>query len=291
MTKPVFCCLITRGLLLPLSFQALMSIFKRFNTKHTGKSVSMSEDYEILVALSTDIGCRRANNEDSIQYFSLPGDRKTGLAIVADGMGGHKAGEVASKEAVDTIGAYCLAKNFANPMQTLIQAYREANNRIHRLAAEDVNCRGMGTTATALMFAEGAACFAHVGDSRLYRISNNNIEQLTRDHTLVAQLLEHGVITEDQAKSHPNKNVLTSALGTYAHVGVDVSEQLLPIRIGDQFLLCSDGLFDGVSDERIKMIMLENKPEQACNALINAALAAGGHDNISVIVLAVAQNQ
>lgn len=268
-----------------------MSIFKRFNTKRTGKSMSMSGDYEILMALSTDIGCRRANNEDSIQYFSLPGDRQTGLAIVADGMGGHKAGEVASKEAVDTIGAYCLAKNFVNPKQTLTQAYREANCRIHQLASDNIDCHGMGTTATALLFAEGIACFAHVGDSRLYRISDDKIEQLTRDHTFVAQLLERGMITEEQARSHPNKNILTSALGTHADVEIDVSEQLLRVRIGDKFLLCSDGLFDVVTDEQIKTMVLENKPDDACDALIDAALAAGGHDNISVIVLAIEQNK
>lgn len=252
--------------------------------------MAIIEDYVITVASISDIGCHRQNNEDAVQFFSPTGDRQTGLAIVADGMGGHKAGEVASQTAVDTIGELCLAGNFVNPQQTLVNAYLEANRRIFSHASADIDCRGMGTTATTLMIAKGMGCYAHVGDSRLYRIRNLQIEQMTRDHTLVAQLLEYGMITPDQAKDHPNKNVLTNVLGTNPEVVVDVSEVLFPIWIGDTFLLCSDGLFDKISDHEIMHIIADSSPEKACRALINSAICKGGNDNISVIVLTIQNN-
>jgi len=249
--------------------------------------MAIIEDYVINVALISDIGCHRQNNEDAVQFFSPAGNRQTGLAIVADGMGGHKAGEVASQSAVDTIGQLCLAGNFADPRQILVNAYLEANRSIYSHANADFDCHGMGTTATALIIAGGMGCYAHVGDSRLYRIRNRQIEQMTRDHTLVAQLLEYGMITPDQAKDHPNKNVLTNVLGTNPEVVVDVSEALFPIWIDDTFLLCSDGLFDKISDHEIMQMIVDSSPEEACRELVDSAIRRGGKDNISVIVLTI----
>ncbi|PPD48416.1 MAG: serine/threonine protein phosphatase [Methylobacter sp.] len=263
----------------------LATILKRFKTK--GKPMAIVEDYIITVAWASDIGCQRQNNEDALDYFSPTGNAGIGLAILADGMGGHRAGEVASKEAVETIGELCLANNFLNPQQTLVNAYLEANQRIYRHSLDSSDCQGMGTTATALMIANGMGCYAHVGDSRLYRIRNQQIEQMTHDHTLVAQMLEYGMITLEQAKVHPNRNILTNALGTNPEILVDVSEILFPIQIGDTYLLCSDGLIDKVTDEEIRLIIVNNSPDEACSGLIKAAIAYGGDDNISVIVLTV----
>jgi protein phosphatase len=261
-------------------------MLKRF--KLMGRSTMKGvDDYAIRVALASDIGCQRHNNEDAMGFFAPEGDRQTGLAIIADGMGGHKAGEVASKEAVETIGALCLAKHFLNPRQTLTEAYLEANRRIYRHAAAHFDCRGMGTTATALMIAQGSLCYAHVGDSRLYRIYDDQIAQMTQDHTLVAQMLQYGMITQEQVRTHPNRNILINSLGTSPEVQVEILDNPFPVYIGDSYLLCSDGLFDELGNNEIKRIVLTHSPEEACQALINAALDSGGRDNISVIVLAI----
>ncbi|MDD2722687.1 MAG: Stp1/IreP family PP2C-type Ser/Thr phosphatase [Methylovulum sp.] len=252
--------------------------------------MAIAEDYVISVALASDIGCHRQNNEDTVKFFSLSGNVQTGLAIVADGMGGHKAGEVASQEAVDVIGEWCLAHHFADPQQTLVNAYLAANQRVYRHSSDHHDCRGMGTTVTALLIANGMGCYAHVGDSRLYSIRDRHITQMTQDHTLVAQMLEYGMITAEQAKVHPQKNILTNALGTNPDILVDVSDILFPIQIGDSYLLCSDGLFEKITDDEILHIIVNNSPEEACTALVDAAIDRGGNDNISVIVLAVQNN-
>lgn len=263
-------------------------MLNRFKT--TGKPMTIIEDYVITVALATDIGCHRQNNEDAVQYFSPNGDRKTGLAIVADGMGGHRAGEVASQEAVTAIGERCAADHFINPQQSLMNAFQQANHRIYRHSNEHFDCRGMGTTATALMITKGMGCYAHVGDTRLYRIRDGQIEQMTQDHTLVAQMVEYGMITQDQARTHPKKNILTNALGTNPEILVDVSDNLFPVRIDDAYLLCSDGLVDKVADDDIRQIIANNAPEEACAALVAAAIDGGGNDNISVIILTIQKN-
>lgn len=244
-------------------------------------------DYIISAASATDIGCNRQNNEDAVRCILPTDDKKTALAIVADGMGGHKAGEVASQEAVDVIAEHCLQNNFLNPLQMLVTAFQEANLSIHRYANAHIECRGMGTTATALLIKDGFGCYAHVGDTRLYRIRDGHMEQLTQDHSLVAQMQEYGMITKEQARFHPKKNILTNSLGTNADILVESSDILFPIRIGDIYLVCSDGLVDKVMDEEIYLLLAYNSPEQACRQLVQAALDSGGGDNISVIVLAI----
>jgi serine/threonine protein phosphatase PrpC len=265
----------------------LAETLKRFRT--TGQPMPIVGDYVIHVASATDIGCHRQNNEDSLGFFTLsdPENNRAGLAVIADGMGGHKAGEVASKASVDIIGGHCVGHRFAHPQQTLANAYLEANRKIYAHAAEHYDCRGMGTTATALLITDGVGCYAHVGDSRLYRVRSRQIEQLTKDHTLVAQFLQYGMITPQEAKSHPQKNILTNALGTNPEVFVEVSDEVFTILLGDVFLLCTDGLYDKLDDEEILPLIVNNSPEEACSALINAALDRGGNDNISVIILTI----
>lgn len=266
-------------------FTLLAKTLKRFKT--TDQPMTIIQDYVISVALASDIGCQRQNNEDALQYLASSTDPRTGLAIVADGMGGHKAGEVASQEAVSVIARHCQDGYFLTLPQTLVTAFQEANQKINNYANEHFECRGMGTTATALMISNGLGCYGHVGDTRLYRIRDGQMEQMTQDHTLVAQMQEYGMITKEQARIHPKKNILTNALGTNPDILVDTSDAPFPIRIGDIYLLCSDGLVDKVTDEEMMLMLTDNSPEQACKLLIDAALDNGGNDNISVIVLVI----
>jgi protein phosphatase len=251
------------------------------------KAMTIIDGYSISIALASDIGSYRVNNEDAVWCYSPEENPRIALAIVADGMGGHKAGEVASKEAVDVIANYCLENNFLNPQKSLMEAFRLANQSINRLSHDHYECRGMGTTATVLMIVDGMGCYGHVGDTRLYQIRDRRIVQMTQDHTLVAQMLEYGMISKDEARVHPKKNILTNALGTSAEILVDVSDQLFPIQIGDLYLLCSDGLVDKIGDDEILQLVMHNTAEQACALLVDAAIANGGNDNISVIILTI----
>lgn len=245
-------------------------------------------DYKIIASLASNVGCCRSINEDQIHYSSLDKNWQNILAIVADGMGGHAAGETASHEAVHSIQSHYFAKKyFSNPIRTLKNAVLQANTHIYQLAVHDPALSGMGTTVTALAIANGYAYYAHVGDSRLYLLRNGVTQQLTQDHTLVAQLLRDGLIAKEQALTHPDRNIVTRALGTQPIVEVDVVKSPIPIQIGDIFVLCSDGLYDLVTDTDIAKAVSEHNQSDACQLLIEAARSAGGYDNISVIILAV----
>lgn len=252
------------------------------------KTPLIGDYYKITTSLATNLGCCRANNEDCIHYSSLDKNQQNILAIVADGMGGHASGETASHEAVHSIQSHYFAKKyFSNPIRTLKNAVLQANTHIYQLAVHDPALSGMGTTVTALAIANGYAYYAHVGDSRLYLLRNGVTQQLTQDHTLVAQLLRDGLIAKEQALTHPDRNIVTRALGTQPIVEVDVVKSPIPIQIGDIFVLCSDGLYDLVTDTDIAKAVSEHNPSDACQLLIEAARSAGGYDNISVIILAV----
>lgn len=253
-----------------------------------GQPTSLIGDYKIDTSLASDVGCCRSANEDCIQYSSSDKNQQNILAIVADGMGGHAAGETASHEAVHSIQSHYFAKQyFNNPVRTLKNAVIQANTDVYQLAAHDLELSGMGTTVTALAIANGYAYYAHVGDSRLYLLRNGVMQQLTQDHTLVAQLLRDGLIAKEQALTHPDRNIVTRALGTQPIVEVDVVKSPIPIQTGDVFVLCSDGLYDLVMDSDIAKLVTEHNPSDACQLLIEAARSAGGYDNISVIILAV----
>jgi len=240
--------------------------------------------------MRSDIGCVRSSNEDSVAFVS-PGDdgerrRRGVLAVVADGMGGHRGGEVASTLAVETICRHYLAAAVGDPLGALEQALLEANATIHAAGAADAGLAGMGTTATALALVAGQALVAHVGDTRLYRCSQSQALQITEDDTLVREMERHGLISAEQARRHPERSVLLRSLGTRAEVSV-AAQRLGPVEVGECFVLCSDGLHDAVEPFEIAQAVASLAPEAACRHLIELARARDGSDNISVGVVAI----
>jgi PPM family protein phosphatase len=223
----------------------------------------------------SDIGRRRTTNEDSL-YARAP------LFAVADGMGGAQAGEVASGTAVEVLASGLGDGGSAE--ERLAAVVRAANERIHALSREDERRSGMGTTFTAVLVGEDELTFAHVGDSRAYRFRDGRLEQLTDDHSLVAELVRQGKITPEEAADHPQRSVILRALGPEADVEVDTLTHRA--RAGDVLLLCSDGLTGMVPEERITAILGSSASlEEAGRQLIDAANEAGGVDNISVVLL------
>jgi serine/threonine protein phosphatase PrpC len=227
----------------------------------------------IEVGSASDIGRVRERNEDSILV-------EPPLFVVADGMGGHRGGQVASRVALETLEALS-----SEGKGTLPDQVRSANRAVWDRSVEDERLSGMGTTLTAALVDGASALIAHVGDSRAYLLREGTLRQLTTDHTLVARMVKSGEITEAEADVHPHKNVLTRALGTDEEVEVD--EDTIALLDGDRLLLCSDGLTGMVTEDQMQAI-LENseRPQQAADRLVKAANRAGGIDNISVVVLA-----
>lgn len=247
--------------------------------------------YEIVAHLITDRGCVREINEDCGRCV-FPGDAETiakkgQLFVVADGMGGHTAGELASRLAVDEIcrSYYSLPDD---PHRSLKRAFADANEKIFVTASEQTELQGMGTTCTALVVASGKAFAAHVGDSRLYLVRDGEMYLMTVDHSAVMELVKQGLLTLEEARHHPDKNVILRALGVHEAVEVSSWDAPFTIRTGDQFLLCSDGLYDLVSDEEMRDAVLASDAERACAELVELAKQRGGHDNITVGVVSVA---
>lgn len=239
----------------------------------------------------TDTGQVRELNEDRVRIV-IPDKKKMAkhgnLLVVADGMGGHDAGEVASRQAVETITErYYEQAQRHEPGKALAQAIEEANELIFQRSIEE-NHHGMGTTVVAAVYAEEKLYVAHVGDSRLYLIRDRNIRQVTHDHSLVGEQLRAGIITPEEAVDHPLRNVISRAVGTAPHVNVEISD-LSPINLheGDIILLCSDGLTEHVKPDRILDIVSSRTPPEAAQELIEAANQDGGSDNITVIVARV----
>lgn len=240
--------------------------------------------------VSTDPGCHRETNEDSGRLFE-PSDRelrarKGILLVVADGMGGHQAGEVASRTAVETLGrAYYDAPG--DPTSSLAQGFERANQEIQRLARAQPECHGMGTTCTAVAVVGQEAYAAHVGDTRLYLVRNQQIFQMTEDHSAVREMVRQGTITAEQARHHEDRNVLLRALGTRPEVAVDTFPEPFPVIRGDRLVICTDGLHDLVEQQEIRDLVQAKPPKAACAALIGLARARGGYDNITVGVVAL----
>lgn len=222
----------------------------------------------------SDPGQVRANNEDAISF-----DVAAGIAVLADGMGGLEAGEIASRIAVDTLMMKMLSK------QPLLQAVTEANQRIFTAARDNAGWRNMGTTLIAAQLDGPLLRFANVGDSRLYRYRGDCLEQLSHDHSVVQQLLDSGAVTEEEAWVAPNRNIITRALGIESEVEVDI--ETVPLAPADLFLLCSDGLSDMLRPADIQTLFArhEGQPADLVDALVDAANAAGGADNISVVLV------
>lgn len=249
---------------------------------------------EIAVFGSTDIGCRRERNEDS---YLINTDYS--LYVVADGMGGHLGGEFASRLATSTIEEI-ISELVQDPDMTLqsnvevrpgdYKSYLKysisvASNRIFERASHDPSLHGMGTTIVALMFNQGKAFYANVGDSRCYLVRAGKIKQLTTDHSLVSEQLRAGIIKPSDVKNHKFKNIITRSVGFQEDVDVDVNVK--PVKVGDKFVLCTDGLTNMVPNEDILSVVSELSPKDACSELIERANKNGGDDNITVVVAEV----
>ena len=226
--------------------------------------------------------------------FALADNRDNGtdhgaLLLVADGMGGHSAGALASALAAETI-RHSFHVMEGSPPEVLGASFATANAAVFRQASEDPDCTGMGTTCTALVVRDGQAFLGHVGDSRAYLLRNRQLRQLSIDHSLVGELLRRGSLSSAEAAASPERHVLLKALGTVTEIDPEVWPDGLPLFPGDRLVLCSDGLTDLVSDERIGETVADRPPHEACEGLITAALDAGGHDNISVGVFWVQES-
>lgn len=245
----------------------------------------------VEVAGATDVGCQRQNNEDCYLYWEPPDgegfQRKGRLAVVADGMGGHEGGQEASRIATEAIQEGYAGESSDNPQLGLLTGFRWAHEKVVQYAAQHLQFRGMGTTATAIVLRGNQLCFAHIGDSRLYRVRGQEISRLTRDHSYVGRLFENGVITAEEAEVHPQRHILTAALGTGPEIPPDTPEQPMTLAPDDVLILCTDGLWGLVTDQEIQPVVAGNSAADACRKLIEMAKQRGGPDNITVVILRV----
>ena len=226
----------------------------------------------------TDPGLCRERNEDAVAWST-----EERWALVADGMGGHQAGEVASDLVVETARELLDGRSAHDIKRLLRRAVVEANRRIHSEAAADAHRRGMGATVVLVRFTPRRLVVAHVGDSRLYRLRDGHLVQLTRDHSLVQELVDGGMLSAEEALHSPHRNVITRAVGHRSTIDVDVASHVS--RPGDRVLLCSDGLTDLVQDERLATCLRSAAPpERIAHALTELAKQAGGKDNIAALV-------
>lgn len=252
------------------------------------------------VGYLTDVGIERDSNEDSFsvqnkRYISQTSQLNYGIFIVADGMGGAKAGEYASAIATQEVSSYInhyledLSKRkfqddeLRNIME---QSVKRANSLIYQESKENKEFSGMGTTVTASLIYEGQVFISHVGDSRAYLINQNSIEKISRDHSLVGRLLEIGQITPEEASVHPQRNLIYRSLGGFPAVEVEVYQ--VPIKSNDYLLLCTDGLYEHIKDEEFQKIVLSSRePGEACRHLVNLANIRGGDDNSTIIIVKI----
>lgn len=242
------------------------------------------------IEFQTDIGRKRSTNQDCTNAFV--NQRGVYLAILADGMGGHRAGDVASQMAVNDLGAAWEQTEFDHDEgvpQWLIQELQKVNERIYEVGMSSPEMQGMGTTVVAAAIFDGLFTLANIGDSRAYLIRNGDYRQLTEDHSLVNELVKSGQITPEMAEVHPRKNILTRSVGMAGHIEVDVSTH--DYQAGDNLLLCSDGLTNMVSDEEIAEVIAQDLPLSVkLEELIARANEAGGADNITVLVASLEED-
>ncbi len=244
----------------------------------------------IELASLSDIGCQRENNEDQYAYWEPSSDeefaRKGRLAIVADGMGGHEGGQEASRIAVESIQEI-FANAPDNDVQSLLTVgFQIAHERILKYAAANPELQGMGTTATAIAVQGNVLYYAHVGDSRLYLVRGTNISRVTHDHSYVGRLVENGLISAEEAETHPQRHILTAALGAGAEVWPETSHPI-QLQTDDVLVLCTDGLWSVLSENEIRTVVARNEPAEACRTLIQMTKDRGAPDNVTVQVMRV----
>ncbi|EOD01319.1 Stp1/IreP family PP2C-type Ser/Thr phosphatase [Caldisalinibacter kiritimatiensis] len=243
----------------------------------------------MLVGASTDVGKIREINQDAYYCSDV---EEFPLFIIADGMGGHNAGEVASAIAVDSVKQIFnskknIFKNGETEVSKFIKlALIEANTKIYNKAKEIEDCKGMGTTITLAYILDNHIHIGHIGDSRAYLLTDGELIQLTQDHSLVAELVRNGSISEEEAENHPQKNIITRALGTDENIEVDIITR--EVKENDKILLCTDGLTNMVCDEKIKEVLVNTDDLQnASDTLVNIANESGGYDNTTVILIGI----
>jgi protein phosphatase len=244
----------------------------------------------IIDAAVTDTGMRRANNQDSftsVRASHVGAWRQRGhVFLVADGMGAHAVGELASKMACDLIPHTYMKSRGGTPAEAISKAFREVSALIHSRASANRDFQGMGTTCSSLVLLPEGALIAHVGDSRVYRVRNERIDQLSFDHSLVWELVRRNHLTSEQANLSVPKNVITRSLGPELEIEVDI-EGPLAVAVGDVYLLCSDGLSGPVEDPEIGAFAAHFHPRDACRFLVNLANLRGGLDNITVMIVRI----
>jgi serine/threonine protein phosphatase PrpC len=238
----------------------------------------------------SDVGLSREHNEDSISW-----DTELGLIMLADGMGGHNAGEIASELAVtairdallDVLTPEMLDTHLIKCDEALREAVVYANEEIHEQANRRIECAGMGTTVVITLFYDDKVTYAHVGDSRIYRFRHGETQRLTQDHSLVQEMIDNGYLSQEEAMISSSRNLITRALGIAPEVEVDVRTEV--VDIDDVYLLCSDGLSDLLSDQDMTRILTEQRDNlaKAVQTLVDLANERGGTDNISVILVAL----
>jgi serine/threonine protein phosphatase PrpC len=246
----------------------------------------------VELASLTDVGCQRENNEDSFGYWEPANDADFPtfgrLAIVADGMGGHEGGQIASRLAVETLTKAYAETTLPDPQKRLLGALKDAHRCIQERAKQDPHLNSMGTTCTALALIDTRLYFVHVGDSRLYLLREGKLRILSHDHTLISQLLEKGLIRPEQAQDHPQKHVLTSALGVPGEeIEIDAPPNALPLQKSDILMICTDGLWGQIEPNEIEQALASQLPNAACRLLVDLAKKRGGPDNITLQVLRI----
>jgi serine/threonine protein phosphatase PrpC len=239
-------------------------------------------------AMLSDVGLVRSVNEDSVAFVVPPENQepqgRVGMMLVADGMGGHSAGEVASRLAAEVIRR-CLFEVPGPVPRILSTAFLVANKAILDYAQGHPECAGMGTTCTALVISADKVFLGHVGDSRAYILRGAALKQLSEDQTLVAKMVREGAITAEEARTSEHNNIILQALGTTPEIAPDIWGDGIALQAGDTLIVCSDGLHGLVSAEAIADVAGRLAPAEACQELIQRALHAGGHDNVSVGVI------
>lgn len=234
----------------------------------------------------TDIGMVRDTNQDAFKIVAL--GTGAGLALVCDGMGGARGGDTASSIA-KTVIADTVREKYedimgADAVKTLIrEAVLNANRAVYQMAKEHPEFAGMGTTVVLVLLYQNRAYIAHVGDSRLYFYHDGELSQLTRDHSFVQEMVDRGVLTESEARVHPDKNIITRAVGVHWDVEIDL--HTVELSAGDRLLLCTDGLSNLCSNEEIAQVLGQLSIEEGAEALIRMANQGGGHDNITVVIV------
>lgn len=251
-----------------------------------------------VVSGLTDIGMLREENQDQLGDFEPETSARTlgRLLIVADGVGGHRGGKIASAMAVEGLANayYSLENDDTLPPGSaptiedrLVRSFREANDRIFARAQQDPSVHGMASTCTALVLYAGRVFVAHLGDSRAYLVRDARIRQLTTDHSLVQERVEAGLLTPEEARIHADRNIITRSLGFELHIDPEVLKPPIAVQPGDRYVLSTDGLHGVIADDEIAQTVQRFDPPEACRRLVESANASGGPDNITVQVLRV----